>query len=47
MTLEIPNLEPVEQMQIGYIFRAADGTELRQTMHTTINKVPGHSSTRR
>ena len=41
VTLEIPNLQPVQQMQIGYILRAADGAELRQTLHATINKVPG------
>jgi hypothetical protein len=28
-------------MQISYILRAADGAELRHTMHSTINWVPG------
>ena len=41
VTLEIPNLQPVQQLQIGYILRAADGAELRQTLHSTINWVPG------
>jgi glucose/arabinose dehydrogenase len=46
VTLEIPNLQPVQQMQISYILRAADGAELRHTLHNTINRVPpgGQSS---
>lgn len=40
VTLEIAKLEPVDQMQIRYILKAADGTELRQTIHSTINRVP-------
>jgi hypothetical protein len=40
VTLEIPNLQPVQQMQISYILRAADGGELRHTVHNTINWVP-------
>jgi hypothetical protein len=39
VTLEIPKLEPVDQIQIGYILKAGDGTELRQTIHGTINRV--------
>jgi hypothetical protein len=42
VTLEIPNLQPVQQMQISYILRAADGAELRHTLHNTINWVPGN-----
>jgi glucose/arabinose dehydrogenase len=41
VTLEIPDLQPVQQMQISYILRAADGAELRHTLHATINRVPG------
>ena len=40
VTLDIPKLEPVDQVQIGYILKAADGTELPQTIHSTINRVP-------
>jgi len=40
VTLEIPGLQPVQQMQIRYILRAADGAELRHTLHSTINRVP-------
>ena len=41
VTLEIPGLQTVQQMQVSYILRAADGAELRQTLHNTINAVPG------
>jgi hypothetical protein len=41
VTLDIPNLQPVRQMQIGDILRGGDGAELRQTLHSTINRVPG------
>jgi hypothetical protein len=47
VTLLIPKLEPVDQMSIGYILKAADGTELRQTIHSTINKVPAAGPARR
>jgi hypothetical protein len=40
ITLEIPGLAPVMHMQIGYILKAADGTELRHTIHSTINRIP-------
>jgi hypothetical protein len=40
VTLEIADLKPVQQMQISYILRAADGAELRHTLHNTINRVP-------
>ena len=38
--LEIPDIKPVMQMQIGFILKSADGTELRQTIYNTIHKVP-------
>ena len=44
VTLDIPKLEPVDQIQIGYILKAADGTEMRQTIYGTINRVPAATS---
>ncbi len=38
--LEIDDLQPVMQMQIKYNIQAADGTELKNSVWLTINKVP-------
>jgi glucose/arabinose dehydrogenase len=38
--LDVADLRPVHQMEIGFILRAADGTELRQTIYNTIHRVP-------
>ena len=38
--LEIPNLQPVMQMEIKFNLKAADGTTIKQEIDSTINKVP-------
>jgi len=38
--LEIPGLQPVNQMKIKMSLKAADGTTVNQEIHNTINKVP-------
>ena len=40
VTLEIPGLQPVMQMEIKLRLRAADGAEIQTTIGSTINKVP-------
>jgi hypothetical protein len=37
----LEDLVPVDQMEIGMTLRAADGTEIRQTLYATINRLPG------
>ncbi|CAN0532682.1 unnamed protein product, partial [Laminaria digitata] len=38
--LEIPGIQPVMNMSIGYTLRAADGTEMEDEVYNTINRVP-------
>lgn len=38
--LEIPDLQPVDQMQITWTISAADGTRLRQTFAGTFHRIP-------
>ena len=40
VTLELGSLKPVMQMKIKFNIKAASGTELKQEIHNTINKVP-------
>ena len=40
VTLSVPWLQPVMQMEIKLRLRAADGAEIRTTIGSTINKVP-------
>ena len=40
VTLELGSLKPVMQMKIKYNIKAASGTDLKQEIHNTINKVP-------
>ena len=41
VTLEIPNLQPVMQLEIEYLLDAADGTRIRQKTLQTIHQIPG------
>jgi hypothetical protein len=44
--LSIPDIGPVMQMQISVDVDAADGTNIRDTMWVTINRVPGKTAAR-
>jgi glucose/arabinose dehydrogenase len=39
--LEMPGVQPVNQMRVRFTLKAADGTPINTEIHNTINKVPG------
>jgi len=38
--LKIPNLHPVDQLQIDFQLQSADGVELKETVYLTIHRIP-------
>jgi hypothetical protein len=46
VTLHIPNLGPVMQMQIQVNLKSADGVAIKHTIHNTINRLPGTQQNR-
>jgi hypothetical protein len=45
ITLEVPGLQPADQMKIKMTIKAADGSTVNQEIYNTIHKVPGSNVT--